>query len=49
MQRFLPAQLVKQTVNDDRFWVYLTDEIPRLIHRAQNSLGGEEDSSYFMM
>ncbi|MDH1534293.1 nucleotidyl transferase AbiEii/AbiGii toxin family protein [Pseudomonas chengduensis] len=49
MQRFLPAQLVEQTVNDDRFWAYLIDEIPRLIRRAQNSLSPEEDSSHFMM
>lgn len=49
MKRFLPAQLVEQTVNDDRFWFYLTDEVPRLIRRAQNSLSPEEDSSHFMM
>lgn len=49
MQRFLPAQLVEQTVNDDRFWTYLIDEVPRLMHRAQNSLDAEEDSSRFMM
>lgn len=49
MKRFLPAQLVEQTVNDDRFWVYLIDEVPRLIRRAQNSLSPEEDSSHFMM
>lgn len=49
MQRFLPAQLVEQTVNDDRFWAYLTDEIPRLIRRAQNSLNPEDSSDHFMM
>jgi predicted nucleotidyltransferase component of viral defense system len=49
MQRFLPAQLVEQTVNDDRFWAYLTDEIPRLIRRAQNSLKPEDRSDHFMM
>ena len=49
MQRFLPIQLVEQTVNDDRFWAYLIDEVPRLIRRAQNSLGTAEDSSHFMM
>lgn len=49
MQRFLPAQLVEQTVNEERFWAYLTDEIPRLIRRAQNSLSPEEDSSHFVM
>lgn len=49
MQRFLPAQLVEQTVNDDRFWAYLIDEVPGLVRRAQNSLSPEEDSSHFMM
>ena len=49
MQRFLPAQLVEQTVNDDRFWAYLIDEVPRLVRRAQNSLNPEGDSSHFMM
>lgn len=49
MQRFLPAQLVEQTVNEERFWAYLTDEIPRLIRRAQNSLSPEEDTGPFMM
>ncbi|WP_061238775.1 nucleotidyl transferase AbiEii/AbiGii toxin family protein [Ectopseudomonas composti] len=49
MQRFLPAQLVEQTVNDDRFWAYLTDEIPRLIRRVQNSLKPEDRSDHFMM
>lgn len=49
MQRFLPAQLVEQTVNDDRFWVYLIDEVPRLMHRATASLGPEADAGKFMM
>ncbi|MBP3059716.1 Predicted nucleotidyltransferase component of viral defense system [Ectopseudomonas chengduensis] len=49
MQRFLPIQLVEQTVNDDRFWAYLIDEVPGLIRRAQNSLGPEKDSRHFMM
>ena len=49
MRRFLPIQLVEQTVNDDRFWAYLIDEIPRLIRRAQNSLTPEDSSDHFMM
>ncbi|MBH3341264.1 nucleotidyl transferase AbiEii/AbiGii toxin family protein [Pseudomonas mendocina] len=49
MRRFLPIQLVEQTVNDDRFWAYLIDEIPRLIRRAQNSLTPEDSSNHFMM
>lgn len=49
MQRFLPIQLVEQTVNDERFWAYLIDEVPGLIRRAQHNLGPEKDSSHFMM
>ena len=49
MQRFLPAQLVAQTLNNDKFWAYLTDEIPLLMRRAETSLNPETDSDSFMM
>jgi predicted nucleotidyltransferase component of viral defense system len=49
MQRFLPAQLVAQTVNNDKFWAYLIAEIPLLMRRAENSLTPEAGSDSFMM
>lgn len=49
MQRFLPAQLVAQTVNNDKFWDYLAAEIPLLMRRAENSLKPEAGSDSFMM
>lgn len=38
MRRFLPAQLLATTVNDDRFWDYLANEIPSLIKQVRESL-----------
>lgn len=49
MQRFLPAQLVAQTLNNDKFWAYLADEIPSLMRRAEASLKPQADSNDFMM
>ncbi|MFN3581199.1 MAG: nucleotidyl transferase AbiEii/AbiGii toxin family protein [Pseudomonas sp.] len=49
MQRFLPAQLVAGTVNDDRFWAYLTSEIPLLIKQVKHSLNGGSVAPRFLM
>lgn len=49
MQRFLPARVVTETVNNDRFWDYLGKEIPELIHRVEYSLVGEGKPDGFVM
>jgi predicted nucleotidyltransferase component of viral defense system len=40
MQRFLPPRIVAETVNNDRFWDYLVNEIPALMRRAKVHLEG---------
>jgi predicted nucleotidyltransferase component of viral defense system len=49
MQRFLPAQLVASTVADDRFWEYLTSEIPLLIKQVKHSLSSGSAGPRFLM
>ena len=49
MQRFLPIQIVAETVNNDRFWDYLANEITGLVRRVDHALTGENDSGDFVM
>lgn len=49
MQRFLPAQIVAETVNNDRFWSYLSHEIPALIRHVEFTLIGRDEPSGFVM
>lgn len=49
MRRFLPARLVATTVNDDRFWDYLANEIPSLIRQVKESLSREPATITFPM
>ena len=49
MQRFLPTHIVADTVNNDRFWQYLSAEIPELINRVERYLNGRKDTDVFNM
>ncbi|MGL4315717.1 MAG: nucleotidyl transferase AbiEii/AbiGii toxin family protein [Pseudomonas sp.] len=40
MQRFLPPRIVAETVNNDKFWDYLSNEIPHLMQRVESHLKG---------
>lgn len=49
MQCFLPAKIVNETVNNDRFWTYLSSEIPSLIREVEIFLSGRSKPSDFVM
>lgn len=51
MQRFLPTQIVANTINNEQFWSYLISEIPRLIQQAEQYLAGNlpHDNQDFLM
>ncbi|WP_342244728.1 nucleotidyl transferase AbiEii/AbiGii toxin family protein [Pseudomonas sp. OTU5201] len=44
MRRFLPAEMVAQTVDNERFWDYLANEIDLLVRRAESSLINSKES-----
>ncbi len=49
MQRFLPTKIVAETVNNDRFWEYLSNEILHLTRQVEQFLLGESLSNGFSM
>ena len=49
MQRFLPTKIVAETVNNDRFWEYLSNEILQLIRQVEQFLLGKSLSNGFSM
>ena len=49
MQRFLPTKIVTETVNNDRFWEYLSNEILHLTRQVEQFLLGESLSNGFSM
>jgi len=49
MQRFLPTKIVADTVNNDRFWDYLTSEIVYLNQQVEQFLLRGEVSNGFSM
>lgn len=49
MRRFLPARVVAETVNSDRFWDYLANEMVELMRRVEHSLAGEGNTDSFVM
>lgn len=49
MQRFLPANIVAGTVNNDRFWEYLSNETLQLIRQVEQFLLEGNTSNGFSM
>lgn len=49
MQRFLPTKIVAETVNNDRFWEYLSNEVLHLIRQVEQFLLGKSMSNGFSM
>ncbi len=49
MQRFLPIKIVAETVNNDRFWEYLSNEVLHLIRQVEQFLLGKSMSNGFSM
>ena len=49
MQRFLPTKIVAETVNNDRFWEYLSSEVLHLIRQVEQFLLGKSMSNGFSM
>lgn len=49
MRRFLPVNVVVATVDDDRFWQYLSAQIPALIRQAEEHLQPSVGGDNFIM
>ncbi|HZJ92807.1 MAG TPA: nucleotidyl transferase AbiEii/AbiGii toxin family protein [Thiopseudomonas sp.] len=49
MQRFLPTKIVAETVNNDRFWEYLSNETLQLIRQVEQFFLGKSTSNGFLM
>lgn len=49
MQRFLPVEIVKRTVNNEQFWSYLTNEISSLIKQTEAHLTRKKPATDFLM
>jgi len=49
IRRFLPQKIVKDTVTNDNFWIYLVDIINTESIQIINSLSGVQDQSDFKM
>lgn len=49
MQRFLPTEIVENTINNDHFWEYLCLEIPSLAKQAEDYLTKDKPDNHFLM
>lgn len=49
MSRFLPSQIVKETVHSDAFWSFLCDLINTYLQQVLQSLNGQASSRAFTM
>lgn len=49
MSRFLPLELVTQTVNQAAFWTFLVGHIGELYALTEKTLSGDDSSGSFKM
>jgi hypothetical protein len=49
MSRFLPVELVTQTVNQAAFWTFLVGHIRDLYALTEKALNGDDSSGVFKM
>lgn len=49
MQRFLPAHIITETVNNENFWRYLHGEISGLANQVESFLTEKDASDGFLM